>query len=144
MRKLEALVSTIQRLLTVNSPVTASNPTWMVCSKSEGREISGRSFSFFLLARGKTLTHTYFLHSFSFKNSHNQVCSNEYLRSGKQLNYRPSYLANRSKLIQYQPNCQLPNCSGRSRRSQSILVFFQSAPPLPKLSAHEEAFLGCL
>lgn len=29
--------------LTVNSPVTASNPTWMVCSKSEGREISGRS-----------------------------------------------------------------------------------------------------
>lgn len=35
---------------TVNSPVTASKPTWMVCSKSEGREISGRSFSFFLFA----------------------------------------------------------------------------------------------
>lgn len=34
--------------LTVNSPVTASKPTWMVCSKSDGREISGRSF--FLLA----------------------------------------------------------------------------------------------
>lgn len=32
----------------MNSPVTASKPTWMVCSKSEGREISGRSF--FLLA----------------------------------------------------------------------------------------------
>lgn len=30
--------------LTVNSPVTASKPTWMVCSKSDGREISGRSF----------------------------------------------------------------------------------------------------
>lgn len=36
--------------LTVNSPVTASKPTWMVCSKSEGRDISGRSFSFFLFA----------------------------------------------------------------------------------------------
>ena len=36
--------------LTVNSPVTASKPTWMVCSKSEGGEISGRSLSlsFFL------------------------------------------------------------------------------------------------
>lgn len=43
-------------ILTVNSPVTASKPTWMVCSKSEGRDISGRSFSFFLFAaegRGK-------------------------------------------------------------------------------------------
>lgn len=37
-------------ILTVNSPVTASKPTWMVCSKSEGRDISGRSFSFFLFA----------------------------------------------------------------------------------------------
>lgn len=36
--------------LTVNSPVTASKPTWIVCSKSEGRDISGRSFSFFLFA----------------------------------------------------------------------------------------------
>ena len=36
--------------LTVNSPVTASKPTWMVCSKSEGEEISGLSLSrsFFL------------------------------------------------------------------------------------------------
>lgn len=36
--------------LTVNSPVTASKPTCMVCSKSEGGEISGRSLSrsFFL------------------------------------------------------------------------------------------------
>lgn len=31
--------------LTVNSPVTASKPTCMVCSKSEGGEISGRSLS---------------------------------------------------------------------------------------------------
>lgn len=38
--------------LTVNSPVTASKPTWMVCSKSDGREISGRSF--FLLAERQT------------------------------------------------------------------------------------------
>jgi len=37
--------------LTVNSPVTASKPTWMVCSKSDGREISGRSF--LLLAEGQ-------------------------------------------------------------------------------------------
>lgn len=50
--------------LTVNSPVTASNPTWIVCSKSEGREISGRSFSFFLLARGDNRN----IHQ-SFKNS---------------------------------------------------------------------------
>lgn len=36
--------------LTVNSPVTESKPTCMVCSKSEGLEISGRSLSlsFFL------------------------------------------------------------------------------------------------
>lgn len=39
-----------KEILTVNSPVTASKPTWMVCSKSEGRDISGRSFSFFLFA----------------------------------------------------------------------------------------------
>lgn len=51
--------------LTVNSPVTASNPTWIVCSKSEGREISGRSFSFFLLARGDNNKN---IHQ-SFKNS---------------------------------------------------------------------------
>lgn len=39
---------------TVNSPVTASNPTWMVCSKSDGEEISGRSLSrsFFLPPAG--------------------------------------------------------------------------------------------
>lgn len=39
-----------RRELTVNSPVTASKPTCMVCSKSEGGEISGRSLSrsFFL------------------------------------------------------------------------------------------------
>lgn len=39
-----------QEKLTVNSPVTASKPTCMVCSKSEGGEISGRSLSrsFFL------------------------------------------------------------------------------------------------
>lgn len=42
----------VKRILTVNSPVTASKPTWMVCSKSEGRDISGRSFSFFLFAAG--------------------------------------------------------------------------------------------
>lgn len=42
-------------MLTVNSPVTASKPTWMVCSKSEGEEISGLSLSrsFFLPAVGK-------------------------------------------------------------------------------------------
>lgn len=34
----------------MNSPVTASNPTWMVCSKSEGEEISGRCLSIFLPA----------------------------------------------------------------------------------------------
>lgn len=40
---------------TVNSPVTASNPTWMVCSKSEGEEISGLSLSrsFFRPPAGK-------------------------------------------------------------------------------------------
>lgn len=40
---------------TVNSPVTASKPTWMVCSKSEGDEISGLSLSrsFFFPASGK-------------------------------------------------------------------------------------------
>lgn len=46
--------------LTVNSPVTASKPTWIVCSKSEGRDISGRSFSFFLFATKrckKNITH---------------------------------------------------------------------------------------
>lgn len=34
----------------MNSPVTASKPTWIVCSKSEGEEISGLSLSrsFFL------------------------------------------------------------------------------------------------
>lgn len=42
----------VKAILTVNSPVTASKPTWMVCSKSEGRDISGRSFSFFLFAKG--------------------------------------------------------------------------------------------
>lgn len=63
------MVKKIQRSrkgLTVNSPVTASNPTWIVCSKSDGREISGRSFSFFLLARSKVLTGTYFLRGRSF------------------------------------------------------------------------------
>lgn len=44
--------SQAKEILTVNSPVTASKPTWMVCSKSEGRDISGRSFSFFLFATG--------------------------------------------------------------------------------------------
>lgn len=41
--------------LTVNSPVTASNPTCMVCSKSDGGEISGRSLSlsFFLPPESK-------------------------------------------------------------------------------------------
>lgn len=50
-----------QRLgeLTVNSPVTASKPTWIVCSKSEGRDISGRSFSFFLLAVEQRNKHTF-------------------------------------------------------------------------------------
>lgn len=39
----------------MNSPVTASKPTWMVCSKSEGEEISGRSLSrsFFLPPAGE-------------------------------------------------------------------------------------------
>lgn len=74
-----------QPLLTVNSPVTASNPTWIVCSKSEGREISGRSFSFFLLARSKALTSTYFLHSFSFKKFHNHVHSKQRFICEKQL-----------------------------------------------------------
>lgn len=43
------------QIRTVNSPVTASNPTWMVCSKSEGEEISGLSLSrsFFLPPAGK-------------------------------------------------------------------------------------------
>lgn len=41
--------------LTVNSPVTASKPTCMVCSKSEGGEISGLSLSlsFFLPPESK-------------------------------------------------------------------------------------------
>lgn len=44
-----------QEKLTVNSPVTASKPTCMVCSKSEGGEISGRSLSrsFFLPPKKK-------------------------------------------------------------------------------------------
>jgi len=42
-------------VLTVNSPVTESKPTWMVCSKSEGEEISGLSLSrsFFLPPAGE-------------------------------------------------------------------------------------------
>ena len=40
----------------MNSPVTASKPTWMVCSKSDGEEISGLSLSrsFFLPPAGKS------------------------------------------------------------------------------------------
>lgn len=50
--------------LTVNSPVTASKPTWMVCSKSDGDEISGLSLSlsFFLPPVGQRSSCFFFLH----------------------------------------------------------------------------------
>ena len=72
------LQNKIRSLLTVNSPVTASNPTWIVCSKSEGREISGRSFSFFLLAKGKMLTCIYLGYSFVIHKLYNLVHENSY------------------------------------------------------------------
>lgn len=34
--------------LTVNSPVCGSKPTWTVCSKFDGGDMIGRSFSFFV------------------------------------------------------------------------------------------------
>lgn len=56
--------------LTVNSPVTASKPTCMVCSKSEGGEISGRSLSrsfFRPPERNQTLIRITQLHKNDFK-----------------------------------------------------------------------------